>query len=131
MIIMALRSGLTLFLSLCCKNFCFGNFRLSDIVAIHVINPTTYGFTEAINISSPITFTLNLTLTPDTENYLYQVCPPSLLPNRKLLLSSPCVVGQGWIFSTHIITRESICQDVKSQYQVKLSFHSIRGDNHP
>ena len=77
MTIMVLSSGSILYLSLCSINVCLFNFRLSDIVAIHVINPTTYGFTEAKNISSPITFTLNLTVTPDTENYLYQVCPPS------------------------------------------------------
>ena len=108
MIIMALSSGSILCLSLCSINVCSCNFRLSDIVAIHVINPTTYGFTEATNISSPITFTLNLTVTPDTENYLYQVCPPSLpschTENRYYTTPTPGVVGKGHTFSFLIIT---------------------------
>lgn len=45
--------------------------RLSDIVAIHLINPTTYGFTELENITEPITFSLNLTSVPDTDTFLY------------------------------------------------------------
>ena len=96
---MALSSWSIFFLSWGSINICFCNFRLSDIVAIHVINPTTYGFTEATNISSPITFTLNLTVTPDTENYLYQVCPPSIpfyhTENRYYTTPTPSVVG-GW-----------------------------------
>ncbi|XP_067936861.1 uncharacterized protein [Watersipora subatra] len=45
--------------------------RLSDIVAIHLINPSTFAFTTVSNLTSPIQFTIQLTSTPQTASYEY------------------------------------------------------------
>lgn len=48
-------------------------YRLSDIIAIHLVNPITNEFEDVTNLTEPITFAVPLTATPSVQTLQYMV----------------------------------------------------------